>query len=200
MNHAEATSSYAAERYLLGELTDAEIEAFESHYFECGACADDVRDGQQMMEAGRDIARVAPVVPPVQTRRRTPWLPLAAAAVFVIGIGLARVVPRTESTATPLRVLSASRAVAENVFTREEPVIAVLELPYDEAFARYEFRLRDASGDDARPSLTVEADRATRGVTLSYGVLDAGKYSVSIEGVRSDGSRQPVDVRRFTVQ
>src|SRR5215467_6228814 len=38
MSHDQAVSIHAAERYVLGELSDAEREAFESHYFDCREC------------------------------------------------------------------------------------------------------------------------------------------------------------------
>ena len=45
MEHQEAIQMLAAERYLLGELTDAERDQFEEHFFDCPECAEDVRGG-----------------------------------------------------------------------------------------------------------------------------------------------------------
>jgi len=45
MEHEQATTLMAAERYLLGELTDAERDQFEEHFFDCAVCAEDVRRG-----------------------------------------------------------------------------------------------------------------------------------------------------------
>src|SRR5260221_4650415 len=53
MEHAEATESMAAERYLLGEMTPEDRDAFEEHFFGCGACATDVRDGARVGAAIR---------------------------------------------------------------------------------------------------------------------------------------------------
>jgi hypothetical protein len=39
VEHIHACETHAAERYLLGELTDSEAEDFELHYFECTECA-----------------------------------------------------------------------------------------------------------------------------------------------------------------
>ena len=39
-----ATATLAAERYILNELTAAEREAFEEHYFVCERCAQEVKD------------------------------------------------------------------------------------------------------------------------------------------------------------
>ena len=42
MDHIEAVNNQAVERYLLGQMPDAEIDAFEKHFFECGSCAEEV--------------------------------------------------------------------------------------------------------------------------------------------------------------
>jgi anti-sigma factor RsiW len=43
MEHDEAVRSQAAERYVARELSPAEQEAFEEHFFDCRKCAEDVR-------------------------------------------------------------------------------------------------------------------------------------------------------------
>ena len=43
MEHGEAVRSGAAERYVARELSPAERDAFEEHFFDCQLCADDVR-------------------------------------------------------------------------------------------------------------------------------------------------------------
>lgn len=50
MEHAEAVSSAATERYVLGELTEAQCEAFEAHFFECPECASDVRAAAALVD------------------------------------------------------------------------------------------------------------------------------------------------------
>src|SRR5258706_11218418 len=43
MDHAEAIAKGAVERYQLGELSENEIGEFETHFFECAHCADELR-------------------------------------------------------------------------------------------------------------------------------------------------------------
>ncbi len=50
MNHQQAISSHATERYLLDEMTEIEKYAFEDHYFDCAECADDVRAAALMRD------------------------------------------------------------------------------------------------------------------------------------------------------
>ena len=67
MNHQEAVSSHATERYLLEEMTEVEKFAFEDHYFDCAECADDVRAAALMREGVKEgmLGAVAPA--PVST-------------------------------------------------------------------------------------------------------------------------------------
>ncbi|HEX7285733.1 MAG TPA: zf-HC2 domain-containing protein [Candidatus Angelobacter sp.] len=72
MNHQDAVSSLAVERYLLGELKDEERAAFEEHYLNCDECLDAVTFGDEFMEAGREIAREnlpVPIRPPAPVPR-----------------------------------------------------------------------------------------------------------------------------------
>ena len=43
LDHLKATKRNVADRYVLGELSQAQREEFEDHYFECVDCAEDVR-------------------------------------------------------------------------------------------------------------------------------------------------------------
>ena len=48
MHHQNALATKASERYLLGEMDEPERFEFEAHYFDCPACAEDVRTGVAM--------------------------------------------------------------------------------------------------------------------------------------------------------
>ncbi|MBV8865380.1 MAG: zf-HC2 domain-containing protein [Acidobacteriaceae bacterium] len=45
-------ATHAAERDLLGELTPAEAEEFEFHFFACSECAEAIEHGQQQLMRG----------------------------------------------------------------------------------------------------------------------------------------------------
>jgi hypothetical protein len=84
MEHTEATESMAAERYLLGEMTPEDRDAFEEHFFGCGACASDVRDGARI---GASI-RTEKANRTRQPRRivALQWVVAAAAAMVLAGV------------------------------------------------------------------------------------------------------------------
>jgi len=45
MEHTDAVKLQAVEKYILGELTPSLREEFEAHYFDCTACALNLRTG-----------------------------------------------------------------------------------------------------------------------------------------------------------
>jgi anti-sigma factor RsiW len=98
MDHVQAVSTLAAERYLLDEMTDSERDEFEGHFFSCTECADDLRSGAIMVDGARSglITNVAAAAAPakwppqrVPSRRWRPLvvLPWALAASFALATG-----------------------------------------------------------------------------------------------------------------
>jgi hypothetical protein len=55
MNHTEAVSAGAVERYLLDQLSDSESEEFEQHFFDCLECARDLRAGVMFEDNARAV-------------------------------------------------------------------------------------------------------------------------------------------------
>jgi hypothetical protein len=102
MEHDEAVGSQAAERYVAHELSPAEQEAFEEHFFDCPQCADEVRFEMTFAANARAALReqrIAPAAAPAPQaaqswRNRLAWLrpsPTLAfsfAANFALAAGL----------------------------------------------------------------------------------------------------------------
>ncbi|MDQ2944858.1 MAG: zf-HC2 domain-containing protein [Acidobacteriota bacterium] len=57
MDHSEATRIKASERYVLGELTPSEVEAFEEHFFSCATCAKDLTFENEFAENVKAVFR-----------------------------------------------------------------------------------------------------------------------------------------------
>ena len=55
MEHEQAVRNLAVESYFLGEMSSAEREAFEEHYFECAVCAEDVRSAHRFVAEMKEI-------------------------------------------------------------------------------------------------------------------------------------------------
>jgi hypothetical protein len=93
-NNGRCSERGTAERYLLGELGDAERQAFEAHYFECFSCGEEVKTTADFLEAARVVlgqqrGRAPPVAPtrPRPRRRLGPAVGLAAAAALAVVVG-----------------------------------------------------------------------------------------------------------------
>jgi hypothetical protein len=112
MTHEEAAQSLASERYLLGELSADDRDAFEAHFFSCEVCADDVRTAAAMLQGastGLAGSSASAHVLPMPSRRpvkwyRSPAVPWAAAAALacITTYQSAWVVPALRRSAAPV--------------------------------------------------------------------------------------------------
>lgn len=161
MTHSEAVNNQASERYLLGEMTDAERLEFEDHFFGCAECADDVRVGGLMADGVR-----AGLV-----RSQTPrWnasvaVPYALAAGLALVAGYQALVPRANAprdggtlALSPTTLRPATRGEEPVVRTGAGGAVALavdLRDAADDGGLRYELRQADgavlASGDAQAP-------------------------------------------------
>jgi hypothetical protein len=89
MTHQEAIDTLAAERYLLDEMRPDERSAFEEHFFDCDACADDMRSAAAMLQGTRaGFAGPGTARPRGQSAwYRSVALPWAAAATLALVAG-----------------------------------------------------------------------------------------------------------------
>ena len=81
MDHTEATRELMTERYLLGELSPAQKDAFEEHFFSCGECAEAVAQGAYFVDNARAaLAEQRPAaVPPAVIASQSRWLQTCSA-------------------------------------------------------------------------------------------------------------------------
>src|SRR5262245_11803848 len=98
---AKAERDVAA-RYLTGALSEAESEAFETHFVSCPRCWSEIEGAGGLREAfGRPFVGVAPTARAKVSR--DPWTLLAAAAaVAALAIGLAQLKESAEPIAGPV--------------------------------------------------------------------------------------------------
>jgi hypothetical protein len=55
MDHTEAVAKGAIERYQLGELSGTELDEFETHFFECADCAEELREAAIFEENAKAV-------------------------------------------------------------------------------------------------------------------------------------------------
>ena len=80
MTHQQAVDTLAAERYLMDEMSEADRQEFEDHFFSCELCADDLRIATAMLQGAKagfagtaTSGRVLPMVVTPPVVRRQAW-------------------------------------------------------------------------------------------------------------------------------
>jgi hypothetical protein len=115
MDHSEAVRLQAAENYILGKLPKEQHAAYEEHYFECLACAQEIKATVAFMESAKQVIREE-VAEPVGAERLAPavpktggwfaWLrpafavPALAALVLFIGYQNGVTIPRLKDSSS----------------------------------------------------------------------------------------------------
>lgn len=215
MEHADAIAAHAADRYLLGDLSAAEADAFEEHYFDCTQCAEELRIGAQFVDGARRLAREtaetpapAKVVSIDEARsRRMRWIPAVAAAVLVLAIGTPLLM-KTRSGAGPAFevasqhsfLLGGSRGEGDvPTLDGRAPIVLWADVPSEPAYARYVARLERPDG--AALTLPFAPDPNGEATPLTVRGLGAGAHTLVIAGIDTAGqsreiARYPFIVRR----
>jgi hypothetical protein len=97
VQHAEAVRTGAAERYVMGELSEQQALEYEEHFFDCRECAEEVKTAAAFADNARDAFRTetpAAETPAPIAKRRTGlglfWpMPVGAAAAVLLAAGAA---------------------------------------------------------------------------------------------------------------
>jgi hypothetical protein len=230
MEHSEAVELMATERYLLGELTPEQREAFEAHFFECYECALDVRaEAAFLKEAKIQLPQIAQPKEELSRRKPVPaiaepkgknwfgWLrpawavPAFAALLVVVGYQNLATIPGLRSAADAPRVAPWStlhvgtRAGAQMAVTADRKAGAVLlidDVPNDANYTSLAFELADPQGK-LFWSETVKPPAGGDGaisVTIPGGGLQQGAYTLTIAGITPEGSRTQVDRRVLDIR
>lgn len=172
MNHSEAVKEMAAERYLLGELSPEQRDAFEGHIFECPECALDVRSGAvlvsevktQLPEMITGRAAAAKTMTHRESERQwfawlRPAFALPALAMLLVVVGYQNLVtlPVLHKSAMEPRIVQvaplygATRGDTHISITadRSSGIALPIDLPLDSAgqsYASFSFELRNPQG------------------------------------------------------
>jgi hypothetical protein len=211
MNHEQAVRSQAVERYVLGELTQEEREAFEGHYFDCSACFEQVKLSGQFLRQAREVLDPEPekgwLARLLGDMRRPAFAFASAMLVCAIGMGVYQQsviadlkAPRIESRyiLTGQKKGGAAKVVS---VSRKEKLGLTVEFIRKPEFTQYEAQIVTESGK-VKASLAVPAAVEEDSVTISLpaGTLDAGQYSMVVYGLAADGGKTETGRGEFDLQ
>jgi anti-sigma factor RsiW len=202
MQHEEAVETLASERYLLGEMNDAERDSFEEHYFSCATCADDVRAGAILRDGVRaGLARVAPAPRVWRPAVAIPWAAAATLAV-IVGYQSMEKGPAGSLALAPLALAPATLRAStrgQDVAVRPGPggaVTLALDLAGQSFAGALAYELREAeggriaNGQNAAPTsgapfmLVLPAGLVRTGGHYVLTVRDAGNVGLTPEEYR----------------
>jgi anti-sigma factor RsiW len=201
MEHQEAIDTLASERYILGEMSEAERDSFEEHFFSCAECADDVLAADKMrMGVQAGLAKPAAAVTVKQSWRPAILVPWAAAAMMTIvagyesfhavgrdGIGL-----NAPLALAPMTLRAATRGEELTVSAKPGSVVT---LAIDLGSARFDggikYEIRNesgelsGSGDAAAPS----AGAPLLLVVPASAFRSPGRYALTLRGAAGSEPR-----------
>lgn len=209
MDHNEAVRLQAAEKYLLGELQKEQHAAFEEHFFDCPACAEEVKATAAFMESARQVYReqvpetveVKGLVPASPTARGWfAWLqpafaiPVFAALLLFIGYQNGVTIPNLKQASPGVVIGEGAKSFSLlSADSRGEgtsaPRIAVgaredfrleVDMPGNSSTG-YSCQIQDESGK-VLASFTVSSEEAKNTVTriIRGGSLKPGRYTIAI--------------------
>jgi len=206
---------FAAERYVLGELSEQETLEFENHFFECAGCAQDVEDLTNIRDAAPAILpQLKALKPARQPQSGWGWAPrfaLGAVAVLTMITGYQNAVeiPRLKKAATENglqilpapRTLTASRAAqALTLSAKDSAVPLLIPNEWPENYRRYAARVQQRG--NGRELLNAQTQSAGGSLLISLPAmkLGSGEFELIISGY--SGGETPKIVARypFTVQ
>ncbi len=213
MDHAEATRKFAVEQYLLGELSEAEQEEFELHFFSCSECAETVESGAAFLANGRAVLSEERAFGriPVAPRKRwwsfqTRWGLAAALAGWAVAVVLAgyqllrRPAESGLLTLAPAISVRAVRSEQTLTFSRQKGIISfAVAHEWEETYSGYQAEIERAV--DHRVIISERmADGAPEGAPLNVTIqpdgLVTGSYFLVLYGLR-EGSAEKNSVERI---
>lgn len=219
MEHSKAVEMNAAERYFLGELSVAERDEFEAHYFDCAVCAADVKSVATLTDNSREVFRAEavpnPDIKPVPRPGGSwfgwmrPAYAFGALAILIATIGYQNLVtiPQLRNSsaqdAQPLASLSLMTAgtrggqSAEITVAAKRPFGIYLDIPAGAGFMSYTCEIRTETGEE-KLAVPVSPEQAKDSVQLLVpgGLLSAGKYVVSVRG-RKQADTAEEEIARY---
>jgi hypothetical protein len=217
LDHLQAYETQAPERYVLGELTAAEAEEFEFHYFECQQCAMAVESSEVFITNARAVLGTTaaesgassadkPDKPSTWFHRLLDaWsrpafgLPVLAAAVFAaVALYQATVlIPAMRSAAGEARALPAFQLIgasrgesAKIVVPSGSPFFALsIDVPPESHLSQYICEVSSRGKSIFRVTSPAPAEGLPITILMPAKGLRAGNYELTVLGAAPKGQQ-----------
>ena len=222
MDHLEAKRLHAAEKYVLGELSADQRDAYEEHYFDCAECAEDVNATVTFVSAGREVFREEPVPAlPKELAPRSRWtswfrpiivIPAMGVLLLAVGYYSRMSKPQIGVITAPGQTILSSPSFGLRGGDRLENEKTIVQLQVNDSvqlhfdlvpsqvqnFSSYTGELQD-SASRVLLQFSIPPDRVNKEVNLIIpsGLLHPGDYTLTIFG-RDASSSAKIPVAKFS--
>jgi hypothetical protein len=211
MSHDQAVSSHAVERYVLGELSDAERESFEGHYFDCPDCFHQIELDGQFLAHAREVLDPEPekswLAQMLGDLRRPAPVFVSALLLCTLGIGVYQQslisgfrAPRVEAN---YFLPGVQKGAGEKVIdvSRKSGLSLSVDFTPSSDFVSYRADIVTQSGK-VKYSLPVAPREGAYTVTIGMpaDALAPGQYRVKIQGVSANGTATQVGSGAFELK
>jgi hypothetical protein len=216
MDHAEAARKLAVEQYLLGEMSEAERQEFEEHFFSCSDCTESLEAGAALVGNARAVLSERNAFTGAPARERKRWwsfgmgwrlAPVAAFGGWAVAAVLAGILllhaPAGVARLTlgPAVSVRAVRAEQTLTFSRQKGIIMfTVAHEWEDPYTGYEGELERAADQrvELKGSMAApESGSTPLAVSIRPEGLQAGSYDFLLYGLR-EGSAERTLVERIT--
>ncbi|MBZ5572311.1 MAG: zf-HC2 domain-containing protein [Acidobacteriia bacterium] len=224
MDHDTVVRKEMTEKYLLNELDPAARDEFEEHFFDCPACALDVRAGSLFIEQSKVVLtqKLETAIAPSPIRTPAPgdsgwlgWLcptfaaPALALLLVIIAYQNLVTYPRLQQALNRPQVLPWAQ-VNIGTWGSSGPVIRsspgqgfllFVRIPPEDGYHRYTADLYNPAGK-VEWSLTIPAttNQDQWSLQVPGAKREAGTYILSLRGISSAGESKEVGRASFELQ
>jgi hypothetical protein len=214
ITHEEAISNMTAERYLLGELTEAEHTAYEEHLFSCNTCFEQIKLGSEFVDQLRNIPSDTVALPGFMTKLAAPFSHPAMALVLGLLVAVSGVAihqssvishlkePKPELRYTLVGIAHGADGGFNQVKVAKGSGLSLnVEYARNSEFTSYHVQVLSDAGKVLHSITLPESQRGNMAsVDMPAESLKPGKYSMVVFGRRSDGTEEEVGHSLFELQ
>lgn len=223
MDHLDADKMKAVERYMLGDLSVAEVEEFERHFFDCPQCSEELRALTIFQENARAVfieQDLAPMpasvtVPESAASWWQRFSPLSAHRQWAMALGalLIGILSGYGLFASRENVQAVSAYPLYAQARGEETIVApaagsefytlYLDRTWDGEYASYRAVLREASSPGSEKfalAVDVGAPGDAIHVLVPTHKVAAGRYVLVMQGVSGTGKETELATFPFTLR
>jgi hypothetical protein len=208
MDHAEATRRFSAEQYLLGEMSEAERDEFEQHFFECTECTEALESGAYLVANTKAVFREQPRAVVLEKKKWFSWgnwgfAPAAALAGWAVAAVLAGVqflhgpAESAQFAMAPAVSVRSVRSGEGLTFSKRSGMIALtVANEWEDTYSRYQGTIERTDDHNVVTQGEIPATKSDITISVRPERFPTGSYLLTIYGLR-DGSAEKAAVARI---